>query len=158
MTKREIFRKGALGALIDEYENAIIQFNSLIISLDNNTYWKNYSTDKEFGSINLIAKHVVEAGEIYLNYIKKEVLNSNNDVNFDVEQSYTPQMVCKKMLQQIKSLDAIFNDYWDMTDKQMEAYRFETSWGTIYDLEQLLEHAIVHVYRHKRQIERELES
>jgi hypothetical protein len=27
-------------------------------------------------------------------------------------------------------------------------------WGPVYDLEQLLEHMIVHVLRHRRQIER----
>jgi hypothetical protein len=28
-----------------------------------------------------------------------------------------------------------------------------TSWGQLYDIEQLMEHAIVHVLRHRRQIE-----
>ena len=28
------------------------------------------------------------------------------------------------------------------------------SWGQLYDIEQLMEHAIVHILRHRRQVER----
>jgi len=34
----------------------------------------------------------------------------------------------------------------------------KTSWGENYDFEQLLEHAIVHILRHRRQIERLLKA
>jgi len=34
------------------------------------------------------------------------------------------------------------------------AVQIRSRWGAVYDLEQLLEHAIVHVLRHRRQIER----
>ena len=33
-----------------------------------------------------------------------------------------------------------------------------TSWGQRYDIDQLLEHAIVHVLKHRRQIERFIAS
>ena len=32
--------------------------------------------------------------------------------------------------------------------------KLTTRWGQMYNIEQLLEHAIVHVLRHRRQIER----
>ena len=34
------------------------------------------------------------------------------------------------------------------------ALKIKTSWGQLYDIEQLTEHAIVHILRHQRQIEK----
>jgi hypothetical protein len=41
-----------------------------------------------------------------------------------------------------------------MSDEEIVRVRMDTHWGQTYDLEQLLEHAIVHILRHRRQIER----
>ena len=47
---------------------------------------------------------------------------------------------------------------WEMKDKEMADIVIDSSWGVRYDLEQLLEHAIVHILRHRRQIERLLQE
>jgi hypothetical protein len=39
-------------------------------------------------------------------------------------------------------------------DDSLVALRFQVRWGPTYDPEMLLEHAIVHLLRHRRQIER----
>jgi hypothetical protein len=44
-----------------------------------------------------------------------------------------------------------------MTDEEITAVKMPVRWGPTYDLEQLLEHAIVHILRHRRQVERFLE-
>jgi hypothetical protein len=41
-----------------------------------------------------------------------------------------------------------------MTDEEISATVINSGWGVTYDAEQLLEHAIVHVLRHRRQIEK----
>jgi len=41
-----------------------------------------------------------------------------------------------------------------MSEEEMMGVTIDSRWGQRYDLEQLLEHAIVHVLRHRRQIER----
>jgi hypothetical protein len=38
--------------------------------------------------------------------------------------------------------------------ERITALEIQAPWGPVYDLEQMLEHAIVHVLRHRRQIER----
>ena len=43
---------------------------------------------------------------------------------------------------------------WEMTDGEIESAIVLTGWGVTYNLEQLLEHAIVHILRHRRQIEK----
>ena len=48
-----------------------------------------------------------------------------------------------------------FEDKWLLTDKELLNTIIKTSWTT-YDLEAIIEHAIVHVLRHRRQIEKRL--
>ena len=43
---------------------------------------------------------------------------------------------------------------WDLTDAQVDAATADTYWGTRYTLEQILDHAIVHILWHKRQVAR----
>ena len=50
--------------------------------------------------------------------------------------------------------EATLEGKWLMTDDEITAVKMDVPWGVRYDLEQLLEHAIVHVLRHRRQIER----
>jgi hypothetical protein len=44
--------------------------------------------------------------------------------------------------------------HWDMTEEEAIKTVANTAWGQVYDFEQFMEHAIVHVLRHRRQIER----
>jgi uncharacterized damage-inducible protein DinB len=43
---------------------------------------------------------------------------------------------------------------WEMTAEAINSTVISAPWGVTYDLEQLLEHAVVHVLRHRRQIEK----
>ena len=43
---------------------------------------------------------------------------------------------------------------WNFTFDEAVTNIIKTEWGQEYDFEQLLEHAIVHILRHRRQIER----
>jgi hypothetical protein len=49
-----------------------------------------------------------------------------------------------------ETFDAIYDD--DL-ERYNESEKMKTSWGQVYDIEQLFEHAIVHILRHRRQIE-----
>ena len=41
-----------------------------------------------------------------------------------------------------------------MSDEEIVSVVTHSRWGVRYDLEQLLEHAVVHILRHRRQIEK----
>ena len=43
---------------------------------------------------------------------------------------------------------------WEMSDDEIDKIVIHSGWGVTYNLEQLLEHAIVHVLRHRRQVEK----
>jgi len=57
----------------------------------------------------------------------------------------------KKMLDyMVETLDS----KWGMSEKEATEMKMTVRWGPVYDFEQLFEHAIVHVLRHRRQIDR----
>jgi hypothetical protein len=43
---------------------------------------------------------------------------------------------------------------WDLMPAKLQAVRFTAGWFQFFDLAPLLEHAVRHVHRHRRQIER----
>ncbi|GAA0876467.1 hypothetical protein GCM10009118_28770 [Wandonia haliotis] len=50
--------------------------------------------------------------------------------------------------------EALFNDYPELKLTEFDLNRkIKVRWGQTFDVEQLMQHAIVHVLRHRRQIE-----
>jgi hypothetical protein len=63
--------------------------------------------------------------------------------------------------EELEELDAMLeytrrtlDDRCEMSEADIRGTAIQSRWGVWYDLEQLLEHAIVHVLRHRRQIEK----
>jgi hypothetical protein len=62
----------------------------------------------------------------------------------------------------IEDLDEVFSfnvQYLSaIKDEEIEEFRNDkkilSGWGQVYDIEQMLEHAIVHILRHRRQVKR----
>jgi uncharacterized damage-inducible protein DinB len=50
--------------------------------------------------------------------------------------------------------EASLEGRWSMTDDEVTTTLVPISWNDRYDLEGILEHAIVHLLRHRRQVER----
>ncbi len=49
----------------------------------------------------------------------------------------------------------MFNGIQDPELRQLDnSLKIKTGWGQLYDIEQMMEHAIVHILRHKKQIEK----
>jgi len=146
-------RTGAKGALLDEYERAIHELKQIISDVsptDLSVIVDKTTKDENCVSIQTILTHVVSAGYSYANYIRKF-----KNAPFELWRK-TPR--------------AVIGDYNDDLDKMfaytIETFGFfneseagnesnaniETTWGQTYDIEQMWEHAIVHVLRHRRQI------
>ncbi len=152
MTKK--YRKGGVGAMMDEYERAAAELVRVIESIDEAAFVRlrdPKTQDESCRSIQTVMHHVVNAGYGYATRIRNA---------FGVP-TPRPEVLPMSRAQSLDGLRAMlaFTDetlegHWEMTDEQIMAVRIETPWGPIYDLEQSLEHAIVHVLRHRRQIER----
>lgn len=147
---------GAIGAILDEYERSVKELKAVIQSISANDLVKIVDAeteDEDCRSIQTILTHVVSAGYNYvvevrkslgedLAYIEKEVLQSITDYNVALDQLFDFNV-------------ALFDDYPDINLEEYDpSKKLKVRWGQVYDVEQILEHAIVHVLRHRRQIER----
>lgn len=147
MTKT--YRLGAIGALLDEYERAILDLSKTISSFSDTALTATINDV----SVQLILAHVVRSGYAYALYIQK-LLGEQNGI---------PDLVYRKTISEYQNdLTAFFifteNVLRNFIDNQLEECdnekKITTSWGQVYDMEQMMEHAIVHILRHRRQIEK----
>lgn len=149
---QKTYRKGAIGALTDEYEKALIELKTVLVQIPNDAFLKVYNkeVDTDFQSIRNLVFHMVNSGYVYANHIRKRF--GNNYLVPTIEITNTEQGIA--------SLDAMFTytveafeDKWLLTETELMNTIIKTSWTT-YDLEALIEHAIVHILRHRLQIQK----
>jgi uncharacterized damage-inducible protein DinB len=149
-------KQNAVNALLDEYYKAVRELQSVIGDVQNAQLTQivdPLSDNPDCKSIQTILAHVVASGYSYCVYIrnlKDPSAQRPLRINRDTAQEYC------------NDLDAVLN-YTDKTfaeifDDELEVFesdkKMHTSWQQEYDIEQLMEHAIVHILRHRRQIER----
>lgn len=150
---QKTYRQGAIGALLDEYERAIIDLQQVISHVSNTqltTIADHTTTDPDCVSIQTVLHHVVNSGFGYATYIQKlknpDVIRPKTNLRPSTTDYYNDlnQMFAF-------TLDTFAN----MSDEEAEkSEKIHSPWGIIYDIEQLMEHAIVHILRHRRQIEK----
>ncbi len=148
------YRKGAVGALMDEYERASAELKILLNKISAEDFVKIVdpnTKDEDCRSIQSIMNHVVRAGYGYSNYIRKGFGIDSTMPTFQIKDVPGTILSFDQMLEYtVQTLEG----KWEMTDEEINKIKIETRWGATYDMEMLLEHAIVHILRHRRQIER----
>jgi hypothetical protein len=153
---QKIYRTGAIGALLDEYERAIDDLKFVLIDVTNEdltTIVDAETTDEDCRSIQTIMGHVVRSSFGYAAYIYKH-LGEKYDFRTTVLRS-TSQEYCDDIDAAFQFNVALFEKYPNLNLEELDNdKKILTRWGQIFDYDQLLEHAIVHILRHRRQIER----
>ena len=154
---KKTYRKGGVGAMMDEYERAAGELKRVLAQTSEENFNRIVDTetkDDDCRSIQTIMTHVVRAGYGYADYIRTA---------FSIP-STRPESVPVAHREAVEKIDAFLaytaqtlEGKWEMTDEEIQAVAMKARWGPNYDLEQLLEHAIVHILRHRRQVERFLE-
>lgn len=152
----EKIRIGAVGALLDEYERAILQLLKVIQTLPQSNLIETVNpttSDKNCQSIQTILTHVLYAGYGYACSIQNRNMVS---IERPPKEDYlTGEEYCLAMQEMFLFTENIFAN---ITDDQLEeldqSLKIKTGWNQLYDVEQLTEHAIVHILRHRRQIEK----
>ena len=150
------FRKGAIGALLDEYEKAISALKEVIRTIPDHALTiitDPHTADDNCRSVQTILSHVVSSGYGYATSIH----------NLHGHQLERPAKSFRlRVSEYMEDLDQVFiftekilSAFKDEELEQMDnALKIKAGWGQVYDIEQMAEHAIVHVLRHRRQIER----
>ena len=157
---KEYRDNGAVGALLDEYERALVDLyktmdgitrEELVAVVDEETM------DPNCESIQTVLMHVLRAGYWYALEVKMEMgekIYVRELTFFDSTKEYKEELV--KMF---AFNEQLFMDYPDLNLEESDPKKkILVKWGQRYDIEQLFEHAIVHVLRHRRQIERFLQK
>lgn len=147
---------GAIGALLDEYEKAIQELKNIIQPLSQNelvTIIDHETKDKDCESVQTILSHVVQSGYTYVISIRKWL---GETVDYKEKAKLSSIAEYFYALDEMFAYNAqLFEDYPNIKLEEYDvAKKIKVRWGQYYDVEQLMEHAIVHILRHRRQIER----
>lgn len=151
---RETYRSGAIGALMDEYERAASELRRLIERIPEDDFVRvvdAQTNSEDCRSVQTIMSHVVRAGYSYADYIREQ---------FSIP-STRPQSTLLSRQESLEQLDAALrytaqtlDGRWEMSYEEISRTVIRSRWGVVYDVESLLEHAIVHILRHRRHIEK----
>lgn len=145
--------KGMLMALMEEYRKASYEYCEILNQLSNddfNRLMDSTTTDPDCKSIQSVTSHVIGSGYGYANYI--QLLNKKDEATYNGKIE-SPQKGIEGIKQMLDFTENVLNNIADKTTKEIAQWKFHTSWDVTYDFEQLMEHAIVHVLRHRRQVE-----
>ena len=147
------YRLGPLGSLMDEYERALRELQQVLRSVTADDYIRISnpgSPDPDCFSVQTIVWHTISAGYGYATSI-------GNAIGVARTRPEIPLLPKDEALDKLDemfrySLET-FEGKWDMGEEKMYTTTIKTSWSE-YDIDSMLEHAIVHILRHRRQIER----
>jgi uncharacterized damage-inducible protein DinB len=154
--QNKTYRQGAVGALLDIYERAISDLKKVIEDITDDALTiitDSQTTDENCKSVQAILSHVVHSGYGYATSIHN--LKGNNIIR----PAKTFHVTVKEYIEDLTNVFAYTeNIFKEINDNELEQFdnslKIKTGWGQWYDIEQMMEHAIVHILRHKRQIER----
>ena len=137
--------EGATGALLDEYAKAAGEFCDVVERFD----------PEAFESVRHICHHVGRATYGYAIDLRRAFgLESVAPGENPAEAIRTPADVRPLLIRAMHYTEEAVEPMRPMSERQVMERRFVVSWGATYDPEQLLEHAICHLLRHRRQLER----
>ncbi|WP_291285209.1 DinB family protein [Flavobacterium sp.] len=149
-------RQGAVGALLDIYEQAILDLTNVIKNIPDDALTiiiDEKTTNEDCKSIQTILSHVVSSGYSYA--ISIHNLKGNTIQRPDKIFHLTIAEYLKDLMNVFLFTEDIFKEIKDDELEQFDdSLKIKTGWGQLYDIEQITEHAIVHILRHKRQIEK----
>ena len=148
--------QAAIRALLDEYKRALDDLVLAIESLSSEqlTLVRDELTkDADCKSIQSILAHVVASGKTYGVMINNHL--GDSAVRSEKLFHETSEQYVKDLLAMFDEQEALFDQYPNAQIEENDpSKKIKARWGNRYDIEQLLEHAIVHILRHRRQIEK----
>ena len=113
------------------------------------------STDPNTVSPQSICAHVCGAAYRYAHYIRKaRAVDFVERYNVKPGEVGSPTVVRGLLTDAIRLTEVTVEPLLSATEEQIQALSFNVRWGPRYDPEMMLEHAVCHVLRHRRQLER----
>jgi len=151
---RDAYRSGAVGALMDEYERAASELGRLVGRIPDDEFMRvvdAQTNDDDCRSAQTIMSHVVGAAYGYADYIREQFsIASTRPRRELLSRREALEQLGAALEYTVETLDG----RWEMSDEEISKTVIKSRWGVVYNVEGLLEHAIVHILRHRRQIEK----
>ena len=149
---------GAFGALLDEYARAAAELCRVVAAVPPARFMEVVDGGGEFPTVQAICGHVVQAAYGHADYIRKAL-------GIAAGERPRGRELVPESPEQLRPLLAAALRYTEATvaglradpafaAEEVSSILFPVNWGPVYDPEGMLEHGIVHLLRHRRQIER----
>ncbi len=146
---------GWVGALLDEYQKAIEEYQAVLRSLSPQQFTAiadPVTQDKGCVSVQSVTNHILLSGYGYLYMIAKQFGDLPYERKKQVDVSGI-ETACAELDALLQHSDERLTPKVNITDEEIVNNIIKSPWGQTFDIDQLLEHAVMHIIRHRRQIE-----
>ncbi len=147
--------KGFIDALLDEYQKAIEEYKEVLHSLSPQQFTAiadAVTLNKNCVSVQSVTNHTLLAGYGYLYMIAKQFGDLPYERKKEVDVS-SIENSCAELEALLMHSEVRLTPKANITDEEIRNNIIKSPWGQTFDIDQLLEHAVMHVIRHRRQIE-----
>ena len=147
---------GPFGALMDEYARAADEFCRVAERFEAPRFdAEKPANTQETRSPRAVCLHVIGAAHRYAHYIRKaRGVDFVERYNADPARLHTAQDVPGLLAEGIVLMEQTVEPLLRANEQEIQALTFVVRWGPRYDPEMILEHAVCHLLRHRRQLER----
>ncbi len=148
------FRPGSVGALMDEYEHAALEMKNILASMTEGEYLTIVdpnAKNADLQSIYSMTRHVIGAGYGYAVYISA-ALGKPLERPKAVPSPFSD--FAKNIDLMLAFSDSVLQPHYSMPEDNMDTITMPSPWKISYTLDQMLEHAVCHIHRHRRQMEK----
>ena len=149
-------RPGPFGALVDECARAAEDFCRVVEAFDAARFAaERPSKDPDTVSPRAICLHVCGGAFRYADYVRKAMGRPYVErAVVDPARIASPADVRGVLVEALRYTEDTFEGEWDMSEARCRELEFTVRWGPRYDPEMIMEHAVCHLLRHRRQLER----
>ena len=149
-------RSGAFGSLMDEYARAAEDFCRTIEALSAEEFGAvRPGDDPDTVSIRAACAHAIGSSYRYADYIRiARGATATEPFQFPESRLRSPADVRGHIREGLRYTEKALEGLYEASEAEVAAIKFQVRWGPTYDPEMILEHGIVHLLRHRRQIER----
>ena len=146
---------GFIGAMLDEYQKAIEEYKEVLRTLSPQQFTAEANTnkaDKHCLSVQSVTNHILLSGYGYLYMIAKQFGDLPYERKKQVDVS-SIETACAELDALLQHSEERLSPKVNITDEEIINNIIKSPWGQTFDMDQLLEHAVMHIIRHRRQIE-----